>query len=150
MTKALAGKLVAFRAEDRRPLGGQPRPGIKATPDADDRSRRVDSSAPAGSRCWSVTKAPPRARGGDGPTRYRRVDAAANEGVRPQRRRPLLRLAFAGGFRLYRRSSALSWVASLTAASISTLRIETLSTFSPNGTPTRRQKAINSTAVATA
>src|SRR5882757_3759513 len=36
-------------------------------------------------------------------------------------------------------SSAPSWAASRTEASISTLRIETLSTLSPNGTPNRRQ-----------
>ena len=49
-----------------------------------------------------------------------------------------------------RRSSAPSRVASRTEASISTLRIETLSTLSPNGTLNRRQNAIRSTAVATA
>jgi len=50
----------------------------------------------------------------------------------------------------YRRSSARKRAASCADASISTLRIETLSTLSPKGTPTRRQNAMRSTAVATA
>lgn len=50
----------------------------------------------------------------------------------------------------HRRSSAPSRVASRTEASISTLRIETLSTLSPNGAPSLRQNAIRSRAVATA
>lgn len=54
------------------------------------------------------------------------------------------------GRRDYRRSSARSRVARRTEASISTSRIETLSTLSPNGTPTRRQNAMSSRAVATA
>jgi hypothetical protein len=49
-----------------------------------------------------------------------------------------------------RRSSSPSRAASRREASISTLRIETLSTLSPNGTPNRRQNAIRSMAVATA